>query len=116
MPLCPLVHRLAEGTAQSARRWLVPALPPGLSSHSNGERRRLTHAESLDDAVGRARFDVETAAQGLHTLRMQRVHDDVIGPGDLPQHAARGELDLVRRPVLNVEHRLVIFAMVAETI
>ena len=64
------------------------------------------------EAIGRARLDVEALTQLLHALRVQRVHHDAIDACQPAQQSARGQLDLVRRLVLDFERVALVLAVV----
>ena len=82
-------RRLAELGEQRLRKRIAHHLPLRVPLHRERESRRRLHAERLDQAVGRARFDREVRPEPVDALPVQRIHRDALLPGELRAAASR---------------------------
>src|SRR5512138_329940 len=114
MPHRALAGGIAEGRKEGTRKRVILKLPLGMPLHGERERGSSAHPERFDDAVGRARLDLEIASELPYPLGVERIHRDRRLAGETMKHAAWRELHFVRRAVLLVDGRGFIFAMAVE--
>ena len=80
--------------------------------HRESETRRIVHAKRLDQAVGSARFHREPGTELVDALPVERVDLYAVAVRELAQHAAGLEQHVVSRPVLHLERRFLVLAVV----
>ena len=80
--------------------------------HAQSEIRCVSDPERLDDSVGSARLDGQILPQRFDSLPMQGIDLQAILSGDFVQSSSGLQEDFVGRPVLHVQRRGFIFAVI----